>query len=555
MFRWFALTVFLAAISLSARRRWQARQASGTIPRFQEPAGLIAGRLLVAVPLFGAVLAYLANPGWMAWASLDVPSWARWIGVALGLAVIPSLYWVLSTLGANVSETVLTKPQHQLVTTGPYRWVRHPLYTVGIALFVSLGLMAANWFILVWAVVAVLGLRLVVIPREEFQLEARFGDDYRRYRSGTGSLLPSPTKMTKLFTLIVSVAVLGALSNAQSQSVRTFDTYVIDVEGGEATLFVSPTGESLLVDTGWPGFDGRDADRILAVARHAGITQIDHLVVTHYHADHAGGAAQLATRLPIQHFVDRGPHFSEDERAQYDAYSRVRGGGRRSEVKPGDSIAVSELKVHVIAAGGSVLTAPLPDQGISNPFCADFTPHGTEITSRAADGGDSRSLSLSLTYGRFRTVIMGDLTWNKEYELMCPNNPLGDMDVYLVSHHGSDTSGSPALVHALRPRAAVMNNGPRKGGAIQTFQILNRLPGSIDLWQNHYSVPGGQQHNRPDAFIANLDEGTSTPDAPPGSAPAHNGPAHWIKVSARADGSFTILNSRTAYAKEYPRRR
>ena len=151
---------------------------------------MIAGRILVALPLFGGVVAYVGNPHWMAWASLSVPSWAPWIGVALGILVVPSLYWVLSTLGANVSETVFTKRQHQLVTTGPYRWVRHPLYTAGIALFASIGLMAANWFVLQWAVVASIFVRLVVIPREEAQLVATFGDAYRRYRSGTGSLLP-----------------------------------------------------------------------------------------------------------------------------------------------------------------------------------------------------------------------------------------------------------------------------------------------------------------------------------------------------------------------------
>jgi beta-lactamase superfamily II metal-dependent hydrolase len=360
--------------------------------------------------------------------------------------------------------------------------------------------------------------------------------------------------MRQVLALIVSVACLGALSAAQGQPARTFDIYVIDVEGGEATLFVSPTGESLLVDTGWPGFDGRDADRILAAARDAGVKQIDHLAITHYHADHVGGAAQLAARLPIRHFIDRGANFSEDERAAYDAYAPVRASGRRSEVKPGDSIAVNGLGVHVIAASGSILKAPLQGQGVSNPFCADFKPQGTEITSRAGDGGDSRSLSLFLTYGRFRTIIMGDLTWNKEFELMCPRNPLGEVDMYLVSHHGSDTSGSAALVHALRPRAAIMNNGPRKGGAIQTFQIVSGLPGSVDLWQNHYSIPGGQQHNRPEMFIANLDEGAPLPGAKPGAAPVHTGTAHWIKVSTRADGSFTISNSRTAFAKEYQRR-
>ncbi len=358
--------------------------------------------------------------------------------------------------------------------------------------------------------------------------------------------------MRPVLAPILAVAVLGALSSAQTPSARTFDTYVIDVEGGEATLFVSPTGESLLVDTGWPGFNGRDADRILAAAKDAGITQIDHLVITHYHADHVGGTAQLAARLPIRHFVDRGPNASEDERAAYDAYSPVRGSGRNTEVKAGDEIAMGGLSVRVIAAGGSVLKAPLPGQGAANPFCADFKPHGTDITGRAADGGDSRSVSLFLTYGRFRTIILGDLTWNKEFDLMCPTNPLGDVDVYLVSHHGSDTSGSGALVHALRPRAAIMNNGPRKGGAIQTFQILDRLPVSVDLWQNHYSVPGGKEHNRPEAFISNLDEGAPLPGAKPGAAPVHTGAAHWIKVAARADGSFTISNSRTGFAKQYP---
>jgi protein-S-isoprenylcysteine O-methyltransferase Ste14 len=190
MFRWFALIVFLATLGISAWRRWQARRAGGAIPRSAEPAGLIAGRLMVAVPLFGGVMAYLANPGWMTWASLSLPPWARWSGVALGFVVVPAAYWVLTTLGTNVSETVLAKPQQQLVTTGPYRWVRHPLYTTGIALFLSLALMAANWFILFWTVVALIGVRLVVIPREEAQLVARFGDAYRRYRSGTGSLLP-----------------------------------------------------------------------------------------------------------------------------------------------------------------------------------------------------------------------------------------------------------------------------------------------------------------------------------------------------------------------------
>lgn len=191
MFRWFALAVFVMTLGISAMRRRQARVAGGVIRRGEEPRGLILGRLAVALPLFGGVLVYLANPPWMAWASVDLPQWTRWTGVVLGVLAVPSVYWVLTTLGANVSETVLTKGRHRLVTVGPYRWMRHPLYTVGIALFFGIGLMAANWFIILWAVIALVAVRLVVIPREEAHLEAAFGEEYRRYRSATGSLLPS----------------------------------------------------------------------------------------------------------------------------------------------------------------------------------------------------------------------------------------------------------------------------------------------------------------------------------------------------------------------------
>ncbi|HET6360857.1 MAG TPA: isoprenylcysteine carboxylmethyltransferase family protein [Gemmatimonadota bacterium] len=191
MFRWFALVVFLATLGISAGRRWQARRAGGVVARREEPAGLIAGRLLVALPLFGGVVAYLANPAWMAWASLELPPWARWAGAVLGFLVVPSAWLVLTALGTNVSETVLTKPRHRLVTTGPYRWVRHPLYAVSIALFLGIALMAANWFILLSTLIALAAVRLVIIPREEAQLVSAFGDDYRVYRSRTGSLLPS----------------------------------------------------------------------------------------------------------------------------------------------------------------------------------------------------------------------------------------------------------------------------------------------------------------------------------------------------------------------------
>lgn len=191
MFRWLALVVLVSAVGISGVHRRRARSRSGTIRRAKEEPSLIAGRLLVALPLFGGSLAYVLNPGWMAWSAFDAPAWLRWMGVALGACVVPSVHWVLSALGSNVSETILTKDRHELVTSaGPYRWIRHPLYTTGIALFVALGLMAANWFVLGMASIALIAIRTVVVPREERELVARFGSGYEEYRQRTGAMTP-----------------------------------------------------------------------------------------------------------------------------------------------------------------------------------------------------------------------------------------------------------------------------------------------------------------------------------------------------------------------------
>ena len=351
------------------------------------------------------------------------------------------------------------------------------------------------------------------------------------------------------FALCLGLAVFPAAPAAQEAAGDTLEIYVIDVEGGEATLFVAPSGESLLVDTGWPGFDGRDADRIAAAAADAGVTGIDRLIVTHFHGDHMGGALQLAERLPVRTFIDHGTTVDEDERplAAFGQYEDLRESAEHVVAAPGDRVPVDGLDVRIIASGGAELDAPLPGAGSANPFCDGFTFHGEDITSRYGNAEDDQSVSTFVGFGRFRTVIMGDLNWNREHALMCPDNRIGAVDLYLVSHHGSETSGSEALAHAIAPRAAVMNNGPRKGGAAQTFEILRAAPEPADIWQNHYAIPAGDG-NAPEEFIANLEEGVEMPDG----RTVHMGAAHWIRISARRDGSFTVTNSRNGFSRDYP---
>jgi protein-S-isoprenylcysteine O-methyltransferase Ste14 len=190
MFRWFALVALVGCLSISAYYRHRARVEGETILRRRETPLLRAGRAFVALPLFVAIITYVVNAPWMVWAELPLPDWARWAGVALGLLTVPAARWVFTSLGRNVSETVLTKSHHALVTTGPYRWIRHPLYTTGIALVLAIGLMAASWFILLFGLVTLASMRFVVIPLEERELLMKFGDAYRAYMQRTGRLLP-----------------------------------------------------------------------------------------------------------------------------------------------------------------------------------------------------------------------------------------------------------------------------------------------------------------------------------------------------------------------------
>ena len=330
------------------------------------------------------------------------------------------------------------------------------------------------------------------------------------------------------------VFVLSALCLAAPvlRAAQTLDLYFIDVEGGQATLFVSPSGESMLVDTGWPDFAGRDADRIVAAAKLAGVKRIDYLVVTHYHADHVGGVPALAQRIPIVNFIDHGPRDVETDRmAQvlYRSYDNLASKGRRVTARPGEKIPISGIDVEILTAAGDEIGQALPGGGEPNPLCA-ATPR------REVDTGENaQSVGMLITYGKFRIIDLGDLTWNKELDLVCPNNKIGTVDVYLSTHHGMNLSGSAAIVHALHPRVAIMNNGAKKGGTPEAWQAIHSSPGLEGFWQLHYAVDGGPANNVAADFIANQD--------------ATEG--QWIKLSAEADGTFTVTNSRTGRTETY----
>jgi protein-S-isoprenylcysteine O-methyltransferase Ste14 len=188
-FRLIFITVFVLSLSISAYHRHRARKQSGKIPRQAEGKIFIALRLLLAVPLYLAMFAYMIDPQWMAWAALPLPAWLRWLGAGLGFAMVPLLYWLFCSLGKNVSETVLTKESHELVTHGPYRWIRHPLYSVASLGIFALGLVAANWFMLLMIILIMMMLPALA-AKEEAMLIEKFGGEYREYMQRTGRFLP-----------------------------------------------------------------------------------------------------------------------------------------------------------------------------------------------------------------------------------------------------------------------------------------------------------------------------------------------------------------------------
>ena len=431
------------------------------------------------------------------------------------------------------------------------------------------------------------------------------------------------------------VAIGADWAQAPPPKGKTLDIYVADTEGGKAALFVSPTGQTLLIDSGNPG--ERDRTRIIAMIGDAGVKQIDYLISTHYHVDHIGGLQELSKRIPIGTYIDHGPNTEPRSRSRISrpATSSSAAPSKHLVAKPGDRIPITGLDWRIVTSAGQVLKTPLPGGGRPNPACASFEKRPDPAT----PDDNAASVGSVVTFGQFRLIDLGDLLWNKEGELMCPNNPIGTVDLFMVTHHGLAQSNADPLVLGVRPRVAVMQNGTRKGGAIPVFETLRKSPGFEDVWQLHWSYNAGIEHNAPGVFIANVDDAATiagvlttpagggrggpggppqnpgappaaVPGAPPSAAPpappaavppapnatpapgqpatgqplagppppagaptagpggpgagrgggrgggaaAAHTPAYYIKVSAQADGTFTVTNTRNGFSKTYVKR-
>jgi beta-lactamase superfamily II metal-dependent hydrolase len=323
----------------------------------------------------------------------------------------------------------------------------------------------------------------------------------------------------------------------------------IDVEGGAATLYITPEHRSLLIDSGWPADlgakDPDSAQRIIASARRHGLTKLDYVLITHYHVDHVGGVTELLGQFPVGTVLDHGPNRetpppgTKPESAAlqpaslYPKYLEAIRGHEHRSLKAGDTLKIGSLQLTAVTSDGVTIDHALPGAGETISGCAGMNP-------MAQDGGqeNARSLGVVLTFGGARIAALGDLTWNMEKDLVCPKNKVGPVDLLIVSHHGSSLSNSPALLQALAPKVAIIDNGAKKGGDIETYETVSHSPGLLRLWQLHFGEGAGSEHNVPEAYIANPS--------------AVNDARASLEIAVTRQGAIAVTNDRTHFAENYP---
>lgn len=369
--------------------------------------------------------------------------------------------------------------------------------------------------------------------------------------------------------LLAPLTFAGLSSQAATPRDPGLQMISIDVEGSGGTLFISPEGKSLLIDTGnppRPGVTGRDTADILAdTIRAFGITKIDYLLTTHYHSDHVGGFPAFLEKMPVGTIIDHGENRQPDPapgsapqggggrgpggagapanagpprprittQGYYDLYMKAIGDHKHIIAKPGMGIALGSVKVTFVAADGQVITKPLPGAGQPNPAC-------NGLPGMADTGGEenARSVASIITYGKTRIAAFGDLTWDRDKDLTCPINKVGKVDVYLMTNHGLAQSNSPALAAALQPVVVIEGNGITKGDApdrVKSFMESGRVQG---FWRLHRNT----QH--PDL------DGADDMIANPGADAAKD--SHYnLRLRILKSGAITVINERNGFNKTY----
>ncbi|MBN2589319.1 MAG: glycosyl hydrolase 53 family protein [Sedimentisphaerales bacterium] len=333
-------------------------------------------------------------------------------------------------------------------------------------------------------------------------------------------------------------AALASMENITMETNSENDTlniYVIDTCGGKAMIITTPENETMLIDAGYPRQDNRDTNRVIEAAKSLGIKEFDYVVATHYDTDHSGNIAAVDATIPGKIFFDHGEPipsaFGNMRNRAYDSYINMIGERKRVSVKPGDTIPVKGLKITVVTAGGKVIEEPLEGAGKPNEFAIETKPTGRR-------DNNTGSIGLLYEFGKFKMLDLADLLAPEEFELMCPDNKVGTVDLYMVSHHGFSVSNSKFLIHAIAPKVVIMNNGPRKGGEATVYDIIKTSPAMEDLWQLHYSFAAGEEKNTSEQFIANMEQ-------------EQDCKGNMIKVSVKQDGTYTVTNCRNDFSITY----
>ena len=345
------------------------------------------------------------------------------------------------------------------------------------------------------------------------------------------------TKRRTISCLLVSMIALTAFHSAlvaQTTPTDTLDIYWIDVEGGAATLIVTPAQQSILMDAGWDRDDERDAKRIQDAMEDADIDHIDYFITSHFHRDHVDGLPAIANRVPIEAFIDHGDSVEQDRPnglASWNGYLSVADGKRRT-IEPGDKLPLDGIEFSFVAARRETIETALSPAG-TNPYCQSASP-GDDL-----QGENASSVGYLLSLGAFQFLNLGDLTPNIQHNLACPENKLGVVDLYQIPHHGMRNALSPALTWAVQPKVAVINNGPHKGGGPDSYEIIEEIEGLEDIWMVHRALDTDDAHNTSERLTANQ---TDEDDCA----------GYWIRAMVHPDGrSYVLMNGRTGLSRSY----